>query len=160
MCSCYQIRYVSDSTQMTFLRLLSDRAKQTITYHCKNSVAWYNEESQDYEHSIKLMGDNGIELHASSSNKFKPRIVRDDCRVCSVLLIYSFSFLIRTFNISVRIPTFLFYVPCFFSLLNRKLRNKRDWSDHSHFYFKFSLCGVNISDSAPRRLLLIARNSK
>jgi len=76
-----QIRYVTDSTQLTFLRLLSDRAKQTITYHCKNSVAWYNEKFKHYEHSIKLMGDNGIELHASSSNKFKPRILRDDCRV-------------------------------------------------------------------------------
>ena len=76
-----QMIYTFDPSQMTFLRLLSDRARQNITYHCRNSAAWFNKENSDYTHSIKIMGDNGIELHASSSNKFKPTIIRDDCHV-------------------------------------------------------------------------------
>ena len=77
----FQIKYVKFSSQLLFLRLLSDRARQTITYHCKNSIAWYDEQLKDVSKSIKIKTANGVIIHSSSSNKFKPRIITDDCRV-------------------------------------------------------------------------------
>lgn len=76
-----QLEYVSDPSQLEFLQLLSDRARQQITYHCKNSVAWPDGSSDDAAKSIKMLTINGLELHAKSSNKFKPKIVGDDCKV-------------------------------------------------------------------------------
>ena len=76
-----QLKYVSDFSQLEFLQLLSDRARQQITYHCKNSVAWPNGNSEDSAKSIKMLTINGLELHAKSSNKFKPKLLGDDCKV-------------------------------------------------------------------------------
>ena len=76
-----QLEYVSDFSQLEFLQLLSDRARQQITYHCKNSVAWPDGSSDDAAKSIKMLTINGLELHAKSSNKFKPKLLGDDCKV-------------------------------------------------------------------------------
>lgn len=73
--------YDCDPTQLTFLRLLSDHAKQSITYHCLNSSAWFKQSSGSYQHSIKLKADNGIEIHASGTKKYAPTIVLDECKV-------------------------------------------------------------------------------
>jgi hypothetical protein len=112
------MKYTFDPSQMAFLRLLSDRARQNITYHCRNSAAWFNKENSDYTHSIKIMGDNGIELHASSSNKFKPTILRDDCHVSLnfVSLCVTFFFLFYYLFIFASIFVILFFLlfpdPC------------------------------------------------
>ena len=76
-----QLEYVSEQSQLEFLQLLSDRARQRITYHCKNSVAWPEKSSNEGIKSIKMLTVNGLELHARSSNKFKPTLVGDDCAV-------------------------------------------------------------------------------
>ncbi|CAH3190575.1 unnamed protein product, partial [Porites evermanni] len=73
--------YDCDPTQLTFLRLLSDHAKQSITYHCLNSTAWFKQSSGSYQHSIKLKADNGIEIHASGTKKYAPTIVLDECKI-------------------------------------------------------------------------------
>ena len=79
--SFQQFIYDCDPTQLTFLRLLSDHAKQSITYHCLNSTAWFKQSSGSYQHSIKLKADNGIEIHASGTKKYAPTIVLDECKV-------------------------------------------------------------------------------
>ncbi|XP_022779253.1 collagen alpha-2(I) chain-like, partial [Stylophora pistillata] len=76
-----KLEYVSEQSQLEFLQLLSDRARQRITYHCKNSVAWPKKSSDEGMKSIKMLTVNGLELHARSSNKFKPTLVGDDCTV-------------------------------------------------------------------------------
>jgi len=76
-----QFVYDCDPIQLTFLRLLSDRAKQSITYHCLNSTAWSQQGSGNYEHSIKLKADNGIEMHAKGTRKYTPTIVLDECKI-------------------------------------------------------------------------------
>ena len=78
-----QFAYDCDPIQLTFLRLLSNHAKQTITYHCLNSTAWFRQGSRNYEHSIRLKADNGIEIHAKGTRKYKPTIVLDECQVTS-----------------------------------------------------------------------------
>jgi len=74
------IEYVSDPSQLEFLRLLSDRASQRIKYNCKDSVAW-GDENNEFSKSIKIKADNGVEMHAKSSNKFKPKLILDGCSV-------------------------------------------------------------------------------
>ena len=76
-----QFVYDCDPLQLKFLQLRSDIAKQSITYHCLNSTAWFNQEYGNYKHSIKLKGDNGIEMHAEGTRKYTPNIVMDECKV-------------------------------------------------------------------------------
>lgn len=66
-----------DPVQMKFLRLLSMRITQTITYHCYNSRAWEEEEDR----TIKLQGENEMEL--TSSEKTKPKVLTNNCDVSS-----------------------------------------------------------------------------
>lgn len=60
----YQIRYKIDRIQLTFLQLLSSRAVQNITYHCRNSVAFLDSIKQTHRRSIRLMAHNDLELRA------------------------------------------------------------------------------------------------
>ena len=71
---------MSEPTQLEFLRLLSDRASQRIKYNCKDSVAW-GDKNNEFSKSIKIKADNGVEMHADSSNKFKPKLILDGCSV-------------------------------------------------------------------------------
>ena len=66
-----------DPVQMRFMRLLSMRTTQTITYHCYNSRAW----EEDSDRSIKLQGENEMEL--TSSEKTKPNVITNNCDVSS-----------------------------------------------------------------------------
>lgn len=75
-----QIEYLSDLSQLEFLRLLSDRARQRIKYNCKDSVAW-EDENNEFSKSLRIKADNGVEMHAESSNKFKPKLILDGCSV-------------------------------------------------------------------------------
>ncbi|XP_020632423.1 collagen alpha-1(II) chain-like [Orbicella faveolata] len=74
------IEYVAEPSQLEFLRLLSDRARQRIKYNCKDSVAW-GDKNNGLSKSIKIKADNGVEMHAKSSNKFKPKLILDGCSV-------------------------------------------------------------------------------
>ena len=61
--------------QMRFLRLLSRRVSQNITYHCYNSLAWEDDESR----TIKLQGENEMEL--TSYDRTKPVVLKNGCKV-------------------------------------------------------------------------------
>ena len=69
-----------DPAQMKFLRLLSMRITQTITYHCYNSRAW----EEEVDRTIKLQGDNEMEL--TSSEKTKPKVITNNCDVSMAVL--------------------------------------------------------------------------
>ena len=75
----FQINYCMNSVQMQFLRLLSRSVSQNITYHCLNSRAW----EDDNGRSIKLQGDNDMEL--TSSEKTKPVVVTNECKVNAIV---------------------------------------------------------------------------
>jgi len=72
--------YKIDRVQMKFLRLYSAQARQTITYQCKNSVAFFDAENRSYKRAVKLMGDNDIELSADGSPRFRYHVVSDECQ--------------------------------------------------------------------------------
>lgn len=78
----FQIQYSHHQSQFAFLQVLSQRASQTITYHCKNSIAWLDEKMNTYEKSIKLLALNGYEYSSDGHVNAQPKVIRDECKVC------------------------------------------------------------------------------
>jgi collagen type V/XI/XXIV/XXVII, alpha len=76
----FKISYESvGHVQMKFLRLLSQESYQNFTYTCMNSVAWFNSNHENYESSLKFLGDNDIEI-GYESHGVKPTVLVDGCR--------------------------------------------------------------------------------
>ena len=63
------IEYAADIYQMKMMKLLSNNARQTITYNCMNSRA-----------IVKLLSDNDIELHSQAKPSMRPQVVLDQCK--------------------------------------------------------------------------------
>lgn len=89
----FQIEYDIDEVQLSLLQLLSSKAEQLFTYHCKKSVALPNKKG------LKLMGANEYEFKSMSeeerkkeSNKRRtklPVILLDECKVRKNALLLS-----------------------------------------------------------------------
>ena len=78
-CASKQITYETvGAVQMTFLRLLSQKAYQNFTFTCVNAVAWYNQRTFNYDQAIKLLGDNEQEFSAKG---VRPNVIIDGCKV-------------------------------------------------------------------------------
>lgn len=57
-------------------------------------MAW-GDENNGFSMSLKIKADNGVEMHAGSSNKFKPKLILDDCSVSkSVFALFCFLFFV------------------------------------------------------------------
>ena len=55
------------------------KAEQKFTFFCKNSIAWFDTENNDYSRALSLLGDNEFEFEGE---KLKPKDVPfDGCRV-------------------------------------------------------------------------------
>uniref|UniRef100_A0AAX7V5A4 Fibrillar collagen NC1 domain-containing protein n=1 Tax=Astatotilapia calliptera TaxID=8154 RepID=A0AAX7V5A4_ASTCA len=63
--------------QMTFLRLLSAAARQNMTYNCYQSVAWHDQEQDNYDKAIRFLGSNDEEM--SYDNNPYIRALVDGC---------------------------------------------------------------------------------
>jgi len=75
----FPFTYKADAVQLTFLQLLSKQAKQTITYHCKNSVAFFEKSSGSYDKALRFMAANDLELVANKPRKFRYDVTEDGC---------------------------------------------------------------------------------
>ncbi|KAG5838990.1 hypothetical protein ANANG_G00229610 [Anguilla anguilla] len=67
------------SIQMTFLRLLSTEGSQSLTYHCRNSVAYMDQASGNLKKALLLQGSNDVELRAEGSSRFTYSVLEDGC---------------------------------------------------------------------------------
>lgn len=76
---------------MKMMRLLSSRARQNITYMCRNSMAWADSDNVINHNTIKVLTDNEVELHghALDTGVFL-NVVLDECKVCMSIQIPSF----------------------------------------------------------------------
>ena len=77
----FQINYKADKNQIGFLQLLSVTAAQNITYHCKNSVAYFDLISRTYTKGLKLLSWNDVELLPRGNARLRYSVSEDDCRV-------------------------------------------------------------------------------
>lgn len=65
--------------QLAFLRLLSARASQRITYHCKNSIAYIDAENGNVKKALKLLTSTEAEIKAEGNSKFTYTVLEDSC---------------------------------------------------------------------------------
>lgn len=68
-------------TQMTFLRLLSKEASQNITYLCKNSVGYMDDQTKNLKKAVVLKGANDLEIKAEGNSRFRYTVLHDSCSV-------------------------------------------------------------------------------
>ncbi|KAF6361281.1 collagen type V alpha 2 chain [Rhinolophus ferrumequinum] len=66
-------------TQMTFLRLLSKEASQNITYICKNSVGYMDDQAKNLKKAVVLKGSNDLEIKAEGNVRFRYIVLQDTC---------------------------------------------------------------------------------
>lgn len=69
------------ATQLAFMRLLANRASQNITYHCKNSIGYLDEETGRLNKAVVLQGSNDVELVAEGNSRFTYTVLVDGCSV-------------------------------------------------------------------------------
>lgn len=93
----------SVTVQMTFIRLLSKEASQTITYHCKNSVGYKDEKMGNLKKAVILKGSNDLELKAEGNNRFRYTVVEDSCSVSAHISTHFKYFILSTTN-SMKCP--------------------------------------------------------
>ncbi|NXG48802.1 CO2A1 protein, partial [Psilopogon haemacephalus] len=67
--------------QMTFLRLLSTEGSQNLTYHCKNSIAYLDQETGNLKKALLIQGSNDVEIRAEGNSRFTYSVLEDGCTV-------------------------------------------------------------------------------
>ncbi|CAL8307380.1 unnamed protein product [Merluccius merluccius] len=67
------------AVQLKLLRLLSKDSHQNITYHCRNSVAYRDEESDGLKKALLLRGSNGQDLRAQGNGRLRYTVLEDNC---------------------------------------------------------------------------------
>lgn len=69
------------ATQLAFMRLLANHASQNITYHCRNSIAYMDEETGSLNKAVILQGSNDVELIPEGNSRFTYTVLVDGCSV-------------------------------------------------------------------------------
>lgn len=79
--------------------MLHTVAKQNITYHCKNSVAFYDAINKTHRKGLKLLGWNDVEFTPRGNQKLRYSVFEDECKVRRknkiIVNLYSFKLYIR-----------------------------------------------------------------
>jgi len=75
-----EFTYKIDRSQLTFLQLLSSEASQTITYHCKNSAAYFDASSHSFNNAAVFETNNDMRLSATGQLKQRYTVLSDDCQ--------------------------------------------------------------------------------
>lgn len=69
------------AVQLKLLQLLSKESHQSITYHCRNSVAYRDDSTGLLKKALVLKGSNGQELRALGNNRLRYTVLEDGCTV-------------------------------------------------------------------------------
>jgi collagen type II alpha len=74
----FDINYKADSNQISYLQLLSTKAEQTITFNCKNTIAYHNTRG-NARNAISFMAWNEP-MEIKARGKAKYQVLQDDCK--------------------------------------------------------------------------------
>jgi collagen type II alpha len=75
-----KINYKADSNQLGFLQLLSTQASQNVTFHCKNTVAYFDKQKNNHRRGVKLMTWNDNELTPKGPQRLRYDVLEDGCQ--------------------------------------------------------------------------------
>lgn len=75
-----KINYKADSNQLGFLQLHSSHATQDITFHCKNTIAYFDAANNHHKSGLKLMAWNDNELTATGPQRLRYEVTEDGCK--------------------------------------------------------------------------------
>ena len=70
------INYKADKNQMSFMQLLSQKADQSVTLHCQNTIATKDAKGNQKK-AVSLMSWNDLEY--KHKGKFQYEVVKDEC---------------------------------------------------------------------------------
>jgi hypothetical protein len=73
-----QFEYQTETSQLNFLRLHSDRAVQQLTYRCRNSVAV--EDSQGRRNKSVILYTAGDKEYTATDGFYQYTVIQDDCK--------------------------------------------------------------------------------
>lgn len=76
-----EIGYEATNNQLVHLQMLSTKATQNITYHCQNSIAYYDAENQNYQLALKFFAWDNAELSSSGRKYLRYEVIDDGCQV-------------------------------------------------------------------------------
>ncbi|XP_065218834.1 collagen alpha-2(I) chain-like [Planococcus citri] len=76
----YQIDYRADANQLRMLQQMSKYATQSITYHCKNVIVYYDSINKNFERSVKLRGWNNDEITPQNLSNLQFMSGYDNCQ--------------------------------------------------------------------------------
>ena len=68
---------------MRFLRHKSSVGTQSVTYHCNNAIAVFDASTNSYDHALKLLGDNDVEITHNGMHGKAYKVDYDNCKVSS-----------------------------------------------------------------------------
>ena len=66
---------------MRFLRHKSSVGTQSVTYHCNNAIAVFDASTNSYDHALKLLGDNDVEITHNGMHGKAYKVDYDNCKV-------------------------------------------------------------------------------
>lgn len=75
--NAFDINYKADSNQLSFLQMISSSAEQTITFHCKDTVAHLNR-GGNKRHAITFMASNDLEIRHRGKARYS--VTSDECQ--------------------------------------------------------------------------------
>lgn len=75
-----KMNYKADSNQLGFLQLLSAHATQNVTFHCKNTIAYFDNIKNNHRRGLKLMTWNDNELLPKGPQRLRYEAHEDGCQ--------------------------------------------------------------------------------
>lgn len=76
----FTITYKADHTQLTYLQLMSTKAVQNVTFHCRNTIGYYDPTANNYRRGIKLLAYNDAEILPKANNRLRYKAILDECQ--------------------------------------------------------------------------------
>lgn len=75
-----KMNYKADGNQLGFLQLLSTHATQNITFHCKKTIAYFDNVKNNHRRGLKLMTWNDNELLPKGPQRLRYEAQEDGCQ--------------------------------------------------------------------------------